>query len=77
MNKLEIKNLSKSYGGFCLYKVSFEVKAGSAVGLIGENGAGKSTVIKSVLGVIRPDGGEIYLDGHNLNDNPAFRKKLG
>lgn len=77
MNKLEIKNLSKSYGGFCLYKVSFEVKAGSAVGLIGENGAGKSTVIKSVLGVIRPDGGEIYLDGHYLNDNPAFRKKLG
>ena len=58
-NKIEIKNLTKHYGGFTLDNVSFSVPRGSVVGLIGENGAGKSTIIKSLLGVINTDGGEI------------------
>lgn len=49
-NKIEIKNLTKHYGGFTLDNVSFGVPRGSVVGLIGENGAGKSTIIKSLLG---------------------------
>ena len=62
-NKIEIKNLTKHYGGFTLANVSFSVQRGSVVGLIGENGAGKSTIIKSLLGVINTDGGEILFDG--------------
>ena len=62
-NKIEIKNLTKHYGGFTLDKVSFSVPRGSVVGLIGHNGAGKSTIIKSLLGVINTDGGEILFDG--------------
>ena len=62
-NKIEIKNLTKHYGGFTLDNVSFGVPRGSVVGLIGENGAGKSTIIKSLLGVINTDGGEILFDG--------------
>ena len=62
-NKIEIKNLTKHYGGFTLDNVSFSVPRGSVVGLIGENGAGKSTIIKSLLGVINTDGGEILFDG--------------
>mgnify|MGYP005766276017 FL=1 len=61
-NKIEIKNLTKHYGGFTLDNVSFSVPRGSVVGLIGENGAGKSTIIKSLLGVINTDGGEILFD---------------
>ena len=62
-NKIEIKNLTNHYGGFTLDNVSFGVPRGSVVGLIGENGAGKSTIIKSLLGVINTDGGEILFDG--------------
>ena len=62
-NKIEIKNLTKHYCGFTLDNVSFGVPRGSVVGLIGENGAGKSTIIKSLLGVINTDGGEILFDG--------------
>mgnify|MGYP002798643959 FL=1 len=62
-NKIEIKNLTKHYGGFTFDNVSFSVPRGSVVGLIGENGAGKSTIIKSLLGVINTDGGEILFDG--------------
>lgn len=62
-NKIEIKNLTKHYSGFTLDNVSFGVPRGSVVGLIGENGAGKSTIIKSLLGVINTDGGEILFDG--------------
>lgn len=66
MNKLEIKNLTKHYGDFTA-EVSFSVPCGAVVGLIGENGAGKSTVIKSILGIVRPDGGEVLFDGKEID----------
>ena len=47
--------------------ISFAVKPGSIVGLIGENGAGKSTVIKSILGLVQPGGGDILFDGRPIN----------
>ena len=66
MNRLEIKNLTKHYGDFTA-EVSFSVPCGAVVGLIGENGAGKSTVIKSILGIVRPDGGEVLFDGKQID----------
>lgn len=56
---LEINELEKIYPDFKIDKISFDIKNGSIMGLIGENGAGKSTTIKSVLDLIRKDGGKI------------------
>lgn len=63
---LEIENLKKHYEGFELDGVSFTVPTGAVVGLIGENGAGKSTIIKSVIGAVRPDGGKVFFNGNDI-----------
>ena len=64
---LSIRGLSKRYMNFSVEDVTFKVPDGTVVGLIGENGAGKSTIIKSVLGAVHPDGGEILVDGMPLD----------
>ena len=61
-NALYIENLSKKYKNFALENVTFSVPKGSVVGLIGENGAGKSTVIHAALGVIEKDGGTVFIN---------------
>ena len=62
-NLIEITHLCKQYGAFSLNDVSLTLPAGSIVGLIGENGAGKTTTLKALLGLIRPDSGQISLMG--------------
>ena len=64
-NALEIKGLSKEYKDFRLDNVSFEVPSGSIVGLIGENGSGKTPIIKLILNVIKTNGGEVTVLGKN------------
>ncbi len=59
MNAIEIKNLSKSYRDFTLSDVSFSLPTGTIMGLVGENGAGKSTTIKLIMDAITRDSGEI------------------
>lgn len=56
MNALEVKNLKKSYPSFTLGEVSFAVEEGRIAGLVGANGAGKSTTLKGILGLIRAEG---------------------
>lgn len=64
---LEIRDIRKEYPGvIAADDVNLAFKAGTIVGLVGKNGAGKSTVIKIMAGAIRPDQGEIYLDGARL-----------
>ena len=63
MNALEIKSLNKSYPGFALDNLNLTLPQGCILGLIGENGAGKSTTILSVLDLIRPDSGSITILG--------------
>ncbi|MBP3674751.1 MAG: ABC transporter ATP-binding protein [Oscillospiraceae bacterium] len=63
MNALEIKNLTKHYPGFTLDDVSMTLPSGCIMGLIGENGAGKSTTIKLILGMLNRDGGSIRVLG--------------
>ena len=61
---LEVRNLVKSFGAVkALRGVSFGVRAGEVLGLIGDNGAGKSTLVKCVAGIIKPDAGEIRIEG--------------
>lgn len=64
---LEIKDLVKNYGDFRL-ECSLQVKPGQITGLIGENGSGKSTTFKSILGLIRPDSGTIRIFGKERSE---------
>lgn len=63
MNALEIKHLTKHFPKFTLDDVSFSLPSGAVMGLIGENGAGKSTTIKLLLGLLRADAGEVSILG--------------
>ena len=63
MNAIEIKNLTKRYKDFTLDNVSLTLPCGCIMGLVGENGAGKSTTIKLILDMIRKESGEIKLLG--------------
>ena len=66
MNAIEIRDLTKKFKGFSLDNLSLTLPSGCIMGLIGENGAGKSTTIKSILGMIRPDSGEVKVLGQEL-----------
>ena len=69
---LEIKHYSKSYGGEkkAADDVSLTVMGGDIYGFIGHNGAGKSTTIRAVVGVLDFTEGEIYIDGHSVKEEP-------
>lgn len=73
---LEIKNLIGGYSRIPVLKgISFQVKPGELVGLIGLNGAGKSTTINHVIGLLRPFSGEITLNGVNIQQDSVDYKK--
>lgn len=75
---LSIKNFSKTYKGGkkAVDNVSLQVEAGDIFGFIGHNGAGKSTTIKAVVGVLDFEEGEILIDGHNVKEDPLACKKV-
>ena len=78
MNTLEVRNLRKVYPAFTLQDVSFTVPAGSVTGLVGRNGAGKSTTLKTLLGLVHPDGGEVRFCGMDTAENEkAFKEEIG
>lgn len=76
---LRIDNLSKSFGPIhALRGVSFELRRGEIHALAGENGAGKSTMMNIIDGILKPDSGEIWLDGEQVTiSSPAIAQKLG
>ena len=59
MNAIEIKDLTKSYTGFTLSHLNLTLPSGCIMGLVGENGAGKSTTIKLILDILKKDNGSI------------------
>ena len=77
-NALTVKDLTKRYQGFTLDHVSFDVPRGSIVGLIGENGAGKSTAINAVLGLVQKEGGSVSFFGRPGEElDGAARSQIG
>lgn len=72
-----IDNLLKNYGDFRL-NVSMDIPNGTVTGIIGKNGAGKTTIIKAILGLIRPDGGHVTINGKEASDlSGAERAGIG
>src|SRR5256885_6462869 len=75
---LEARNVTGSYGPITAVRnLDFSIQPGSAVALVGRNGAGKSTVLKLLAGVIRPTKGEILWDGERINDETPDRRGGG
>lgn len=78
-SRLEAKHLAKSYGSRKVVKdVSLSVQKGEVVGLLGPNGAGKTTSFYMIVGLVRSDGGEIFIDDHPVGNMPIHqRSRLG
>lgn len=73
--KLRADNLMKSYNGRKVVKgISVEVKQGEIVGLLGPNGAGKTTSFYMIVGLIKPNGGNIYLDQTEITNFPMYKR---
>ncbi|HEY0920573.1 LPS export ABC transporter ATP-binding protein [Devosia sp.] len=74
---LVASGLAKSFGRTAVvHDVSIAVRRGEAVGLLGPNGAGKTTVFTIIMGLVRPDRGEVLLDGRPITDLPLFQRGL-
>ena len=77
-NVLEVKNLNKSYGDFCLNGLNFKLKKGYVMGFIGPNGSGKSTTIKLIMNLIKKDSGSISIFGmDSVKDEREIKEKIG
>lgn len=78
MRLLEVKGLTKKYPKFTLKNVSFFLEQGRIMGLIGKNGAGKSTTLKAMLNMVCPDGGTIKMLGHDFwKDEEVCKQDIG
>ena len=72
---IEVNNLNKTYDGFSIKDASFKLETGTIMGIVGENGAGKSTILKAILNLINIDSGEIKIFGKSFKDNEMEIKK--
>jgi branched-chain amino acid transport system ATP-binding protein len=72
MSMLQVRNLAVSYGAVCAVRsVSFDVERGQIVSLIGSNGAGKTTILRAISGLVTPTSGEVIFDGRRIDRLPA------
>ncbi|MCK5542801.1 MAG: LPS export ABC transporter ATP-binding protein [Desulfobacterales bacterium] len=81
MTDLILKGLKKTYNGKkVVNNVNIKVKKGSVTGLLGPNGAGKTTTFYMAVGLIKPDGGSVFLNDENITEHPMYiraRKGIG
>lgn len=79
MSAIEVDGLTKEFGPVAAVEdVSLAVAAGEAYALVGPNGSGKTTVIDAILGLLRPTGGTVAVDGYDVSEDPvAARERLG
>lgn len=75
MSQLQVENISKAFKKRKVVQgVSFSVESGNVVGLLGPNGAGKTTSFYMVVGLVKPDSGDIVLDGESIGSEPMYRR---
>lgn len=71
---LQVTNLSKKFGGVkAVHEVSFELKAGESLGIIGPNGSGKTTLANLITGFVRPDSGKVFFQGKDITGFMPYR----
>ena len=74
---LEVRSIAKAYDRKAvLHDVSLSVSRGEVVGLLGPNGAGKTTCFYSIMGLVKPDSGRIFLDEQEITDLPMYRRAI-
>ena len=74
---LDVRSIAKAYDRRAvLHDVSLDVHRGEVVGLLGPNGAGKTTCFYSVMGLVKPDSGRIFLDGRDITELPMYRRAI-
>ena len=74
---LDVRSIAKAYDRRAvLNDVSLSVSRGEVVGLLGPNGAGKTTCFYSIMGLVKPDSGRIFLDGQEITDLPMYRRAI-
>jgi phospholipid/cholesterol/gamma-HCH transport system ATP-binding protein len=72
---VEVRDLRKNFGALELFKgISFQVSAGERFVIMGPSGSGKSVLLKTIIGLLRPEGGEILIEGESIQ-NPAVRNR--
>lgn len=77
MSCLEAKNLVKSYGRrVVVNNVDIRIRSGEIIGLLGRNGAGKTTIFQMIVGLIKPDSGHIILDGTEISQAPTNKRAM-
>ena len=75
MGRLAARGLTKIYGKRTVVSdVNLDIYPGEVVGLLGPNGAGKTTTFYMIVGLIKPDGGQIYLDEKEISSYPMYRR---
>lgn len=75
---IKIKGLRKRFGPLTvLDDIDLEIPAGQATGIVGPNGSGKTTAIKTMLGLVKPNAGDITIDGESIKDHWNYRRKIG
>jgi len=78
---IELKNISKKYSGsnnFAVEATDLVIEPGKIIGFIGHNGAGKSTTIKMIMGILTPTSGDVLIDGYSItNDDIKAKEQLG
>ncbi|WP_097460237.1 ABC transporter ATP-binding protein [Mangrovitalea sediminis] len=76
---IKVEQLSRYYGSFAAVKdVSFSIQSGEIVGLLGHNGAGKTTIMKMLMGYLEPSAGEIFIQGQDLQEHSLdLRREMG
>jgi len=76
MNAIEVNNLTKSFGKFtAVDQISFNVRPGEIFGFLGANGAGKSTTIRMLIGILEPTSGDAFVGGFSIKNEPNLVKK--
>ena len=77
-NLIQVQDLNSFYGAsHILRNINFEVKRGETIGLMGRNGMGKSTLLKSIMGIVTPQSGHVYIKGMRMNDRVHKVKTIG
>ena len=70
---IQVKGLNSFYGASHILKdIDFEVKAGETIGLMGRNGMGKSTLLKSIMGIVTPRSGDVFVKGQRTNERSIY-----